>query len=176
MSPQTDVSDRLTVEQACAKLGISRRTLDREIAAGHIHPKREGKRSVFDNAELDAWLAARKPAPAPFVLPPAPTVAEMANLPAPPAGIPMGAGIQPDLIIARLVEMVVESRKPPTTYVPLKEAADETGLSHKFLRRQVKNGNLPAIRDVSIKVHREDLADLDLSSELIKPPKKRGRK
>jgi excisionase family DNA binding protein len=44
-----------------------------------------------------------------------------------------------------------------TMYITLDEAARLTGVSRSFLEREIASGRLPAIRDVALKVHRNDL-------------------
>ena len=52
------MSKLLKPVEAAEKLRISRRTLDREIAAGHLPTVRIGKRAVrVDEATLDQYIA-----------------------------------------------------------------------------------------------------------------------
>lgn len=44
-----------------------------------------------------------------------------------------------------------------TLYITLDQAAQMTGVSRSFLEREIAAGRLPAIRDVSLKIHRADL-------------------
>jgi excisionase family DNA binding protein len=43
-------------------------------------------------------------------------------------------------------------------YIPLEQAAALAGVSRSFMEREIAEGRLPAIRDVGLKVHRDDLA------------------
>jgi excisionase family DNA binding protein len=165
-SPKLDLSTWLSDEEACARLGCAPRTLDREMERGHLHPQyrqRAGKRAqrVWNPEEIQAHM---RPGPMQLlrsnaVAPTAPPLAEMGLLP-PEATQAM---------IGRLVEMLVESRKPPKPWATLDEAAEELGLSRSFLHRLVKSGSLEAVKDRSIKVRRGDLETLDVSEQLIAP-------
>lgn len=179
-----DLSGWLTDTEACARLGISSRTLDREMDAERLHPM---KRPVAGRKPERVWdpeeIRARMPTPPMHVM-------RQSNPSISPAlaesSIPPELGLMPAdqmmPMIARLVEMVAEARQTPKPWITLKEAAEATGLSRKFLRRLIAHGSLEGVRDISIKVHRESLEELDISSELVKPaakkkaPKKRPRR
>jgi excisionase family DNA binding protein len=79
-------------------------------------------------------------------------------------------------MIARMLEMLIEQRKPPKPWATLEEAAEELGLSRRFVYRLVRSGSLDAIRDGKIKVRRQDLEDIDVTSELVKPAKPRRKR
>jgi hypothetical protein len=55
---------------------------------------------------------------------------------------------------------VAQSQAPlnNTLYIPIDQAATLAGVSRTFMEREITEGRLPAIRDVSLKVHRDDLA------------------
>lgn len=170
-----DLSKWINDAEVCAWLGISDRTLYREVKSGALHPQfrpRPGIKPerVFDPEEVRGRL----PAPPMRVMPPvSPHAAGSATL---PATIPPDAALaDTDVIIARLLDMVAESQRPPKPWATLEEASAELGLSRAFLRRLVKSGALDAVRDRHVKVRREDLEDLDVSAELLKPGKKGKR-
>src|SRR5690349_14346602 len=71
----SDLSNWIPRDQALAQLGISRRTLAREIQAGNLHPKLNGKGYVYDPDELAAWKAANRP-PSGVVVPTVPLAPE----------------------------------------------------------------------------------------------------
>ena len=172
----------LTDKEAAARLGVAPRTLDREIERGHLHPQRRpvpGRKPerVWDPEEIQSKM----PAPPARVIPPSSTaLAELSGPSNLPASLNGNGLIPPEAqmaIIARLVEMVADARQTPKPWITLTEASETTGLTRKLLRRLIANGSLEGIRDVAIKVHRESLETLDVSSEMVKPEKKsRARK
>jgi hypothetical protein len=173
-----DLSRWLTDAEASARLGLSPRSLDREKDAGRLHPMQRpvpGRRAerVWDPEEIQARMptttrAMQVVSPVP---PPMAETSETSNLAL--AGLPAEAL---PAIIARLLEMVAEANQTPRPWITLDEASHATGLSRKFLRRLIAQGDLQGIRDVSIKVHRESLEALDVTSALVMPSKKKGGK
>lgn len=171
-----DLSQWLTDDEAIARLGIGRRSLDRESEGGRLHPMKRpvpGQRAerVWDPAEIDA-RAPQPPRSMQVVstVPPSMSgMSESSHLPALPGS--MGAEAM-EAVIMRLVEMVAAASQSPKPWITLDEASEATGLSRKLLRRLIGNGQLQGVRDVSIKVHRGDLDTLDVSSELVKTAKK----
>lgn len=175
MTPRLDLSKWLTDEQVSARLGISQRTLFREVAAGKWQPQmrqRDGKRPerVFSPEEVEA----RMPSPPtvlvrrdPDQMPPmSPEVAEMAELP--PVTWPA---------IVDLVQGVIASASPApqTVWVKLKEASAITGISVKALIRLVRAGEVPGIFDNAFKLRRDGLENLNVSSLAVKTAKKGKR-
>ena len=74
--PLTDLPDSIrcyTLDEAAAVLRMSRRTLQRLIAAGHVRPTHILRRVVIRQAEIDRLLdsAPRNDAPLPPVMRPA---------------------------------------------------------------------------------------------------------
>lgn len=180
-----DLSSWLTDAEVCARLDISPRSLDRK--APHLHPQhrpvpgRTRPERVWDPEKIAALMPAppvqvtmdspRNLPIAPAIAPVAPPMAELAQF---------NSGLMnPDqaaVVVGVLLERLVEARKPPAPYIDLKTAAGETGLSKPFLRRLIEHRALPAVRDVAIKVHRGDLEELDVSSEMVKPAGKAAKK
>lgn len=54
----TDVGELLTLDEAKERLRVSRRTVERLIAAGQIRPTRIGRRTLVTERELEAYVAA----------------------------------------------------------------------------------------------------------------------
>jgi excisionase family DNA binding protein len=48
----------LTLDEVAERLRVSRRTVERELAAGHIRPIRIGRRRLVTVKELEAYVAA----------------------------------------------------------------------------------------------------------------------
>lgn len=174
-----DLSQWLNDDEAAGRLGISVRTLERNK---QLHP---AHRPVAGRRPERCWnpeeIAAKVPPPMTRAMQLVSTVppsmsgmAESSNLPALPGS--MGAEAM-EAVIMRLVEMVAAASQSPKPWITLDEASDATGLSRKLLRRLIHNGQLQGVRDVSIKVHRGDLDQLDVSSELVKTAaaKKKGK-
>jgi len=155
-----DLSHWLNDDQVMAQIGISARTLHRQVQAGQWHPQhrpRPGNRPerVFDPEELRDKLPqqpARVVPQSKAVQPISPPVAALAE---PPISWPA---------IISLVEHFVElhQTKPQALWVKLQEASQITGLSVTFLRRLTKRGKLESVKDRSIKVPRAALDQLDL--------------
>lgn len=70
--------------------------------------------------------------------------------------------------LADLLRALLGEQKPPPQFLTLKEAAEHTGLSVTFLRRLIKAGKLPALRDRCYKVRRYDLDNLPRMAEMSK--------
>lgn len=52
------MSELLTLNEVADRLRVSRRTVEREIAAGRIRPTRVGARTLVTQQELEAYVAA----------------------------------------------------------------------------------------------------------------------
>jgi excisionase family DNA binding protein len=52
------VAELLTIKEAAEQLRVSRRTVERLIAAGQIRPTRIGRRILITERELEAYVAA----------------------------------------------------------------------------------------------------------------------
>lgn len=166
----------LPKSEAAARLGISERTLDRLISAGKgpecRNRPRPGKKPepVYNPADVDALVeAANKPAifAASSPIGPASTTAL-----APAGGSSMPPGLATALrFIDQLATIAQRPRLDPpvpaaTPWMTIDQAAAYTGLSVTFLRRLVRSGELPSVRDRSTKVRRTDLDNLDISDKV----------
>lgn len=167
-----DLTTWLSDAETCARLGISPATLDREVKRGHLHPlhrPRPGNRPqrCFDPDEVQSRMA---PPPVRALTPvqPVSSVGPQEMTLREPS-----RADETERMLARALDLLVEARKPPKPWATLDEAAGELGLTRGFLYRLVRSGALDAVRDRRIKVRREDLEDLDVSAELVKPVKKR---
>lgn len=171
-----DLSNWLTDAEVCARLGISQATLDRMVKRGLTASKRPIAGRKPERVFAPEDIAARMPQPHANLI-----TAPVPSIPSPVTELRESAegrnGLMvPDqslMMISHLVDRLIEAKREPPPYMTLKKASDETGLTRPLLRRLIAEGNLEAVRDVSIKVHRESLENLDLSSELVKPTKKR---
>lgn len=162
----------LTDAEVCARLGVSVPTLDRYAKANRLHPahdpdRRRGNRPirVWDPDEVQSQVPAPPVRPLVPVRGPVPSVQSGAMPPREPEDA--------DRVIARLVEMVVEGRRPPKPWIDLKEAAEDTGLSRGFLYRLIRKKKLDAVNDRKLKVRRVDVEDLDVDDELVKSPRRK---
>lgn len=52
------MTELLTLDEVAAALRVSRRTVEREVAAGRIRPVRIGRRRLVSVKELEAYVAA----------------------------------------------------------------------------------------------------------------------
>lgn len=52
------MAELLTLDEVADKLRVSRRTVERLIAAGRIRPTRIGARTLITERELEAYVAA----------------------------------------------------------------------------------------------------------------------
>jgi hypothetical protein len=101
----TDLSNWIPRDQALAQLGISRRTLAREIQAGNLHPKLNGKGNVYDPDELASWKAANRP-PSGVISPSVPRTPQRAPSPEPP--VTQLAHITADMVVDRMASKLLE--------------------------------------------------------------------
>lgn len=170
-----DLSKWLTKAETAAILGISERTLDRLGEQGkgperRLRP-RPGKKPepVYRPEDVQAMAAAQNK---PMIIAPdsplrtAPAAGSIA--PRPPAQPPLGVAEFFALVdgIAQKVTAVLP--RAEKLWLTLEEAAQVSGLSEAFLRRLVRTGNLPAVRDRAWKVRRSDLANIAPHAALAK--------
>ena len=165
-----DLSTWLTNPEAAARMGISERTLDRRCAAGEGPERRNRPRpglkpEVVNNPDDVERLATPKP----HVMPDPDLPADWGSLVPRPqttavAPRPSSADVLPALLdrVAGAVEWwLAETRPAPLAlYLTLPQASAYTGLSVAFLRRLIRTGKLPVIRDRSLKARRLDLDNL----------------
>lgn len=52
------MTELLTLDEVAERLRVSRRTVERELAAGHLRPVRIGRRRLVTVKELEAYVAA----------------------------------------------------------------------------------------------------------------------
>jgi hypothetical protein len=181
-----DLSNWLTDAEVCARLGISSRSLYREVEDKRLHPqfrKRERMRPqrVFDPEEVNARMA---PAPMRVMPPVSPGTAELAR-PEHAGGPSLAAETihlrlaEHEAVLAkvgRLIALAEAGREPPPIWTSLDQAAEVTGLSADLLRKLVRLEALDAVRDKrKLKVRREDLGDLDVRKVLVKAEAKAAK-
>lgn len=160
MSEQDVLSTWLTTPEACARLGISERTLDRKVAARQIERRNrpaEGRRPIpVHNPEDIARLIAREPA-VEIMRAIAPSVGGEINVAANLTARPAPAV---DQIVPLVVGLLESIPRPPRAWMTIVEASAYSGLSKAALRRLVKDGALPGLRDGAMKVRKVDLDEL----------------
>lgn len=177
-----DLSTWLSDAEVCARLEISARTLDREAKAGRMHPMnrhRPGLRAqrVWNPEDIDARLPQRPAQVMPPETPPVRFRPYLSDVQIPPVTELSRSGDLGGALVTALagalqrIADVVETRtlppqRPATPWLTLPDASEYTGLSVAYLRRVIKAGKLPWIRDRAIKVRRADLDNLDSLAEL----------
>jgi excisionase family DNA binding protein len=180
---EVDYATWLTKQQAADALNVSTKTIEQLTQKGQIQqgrwrrPTGGPELAVYHPDDVARLVQERRPGPAPFVLP------------ATAAGNGHGAGNgtlatsrQPDedarrVVAAGLSELLgavrlltsetsqtsersEKSEKPAPLFLSLPEAAAATGLSEAYLRRQIAEGKLPAVRDRGWRIRRKDLEQL----------------
>ncbi|MEO8373348.1 MAG: hypothetical protein ABI806_29455 [Candidatus Solibacter sp.] len=169
--PSHDLSNWLSKADAAARLQISERTLDRRCDAGTGPERRNRPRvglkpePVFNPEDIERLAATPV-----HVLPP-----EFGRAPSVPAILDREYAIAvrpPDafsLALERIAGAMEAKAAPQALYLTLPEARVYSGLSLALLRRVVREGKLPSIRDGSTKVRRADLDDFDSASPIRQP-------
>lgn len=61
----TELPQLLTLPQAAQRLAVNRRTVERQIAAGHLHAVKIGSATRIEVAELMRYLESLRPPQAP---------------------------------------------------------------------------------------------------------------
>jgi len=164
--PSADLSDWYAKPDAARALGISEHTLDRMTARGEGPERRErprqGKRPepVFCPTDVDALVAAKTPV---RVMPGGDALATT------PTG-ELTLGARELLAVLERMAAAIAQRPAPLALAPpeaskgpwltLRQASAHTGLSVALLRRLVRQGDLPAIRDRALKVSQGDLSNV----------------
>jgi excisionase family DNA binding protein len=158
-----DLSGWLTKAQAAERLAISERTLDRLGKKGperRLRP-RPGKKPepVFNPVDVEAMAPKEEAHVVPYA-----AVSRGAGLPEPTLGVAL-AFTAIEKVAERLAIRGPERWKP---WMTIAEASEYSGLSESFLRRLVRESQLPSVRDRAVKVRRADLDNLASSSTLAK--------
>jgi excisionase family DNA binding protein len=164
-----DLSTWLNKTEAAARLGISERTLDR-LAAEDKGPERRlrprpGKKpepvfnpdDVAEMAPKEQTHVVRFAAPSPAAEP----------TPVFPVTLAIAAL---ERIADRVVPRIPPQAKP---FLTVAEAASYSGLSESYLRRMVREGRMPYVRDRGYKIRRADLdsfAGVSVLAELPPSP------
>jgi excisionase family DNA binding protein len=149
-----DLSGWLTKAEAAERLGVSERTLDRMAAGGPERQLRRvpGRRPevVYNPVDVEVRCALT-----PAVVAPA-SQALAVSQPLSPAPDAWDALASKLATLARLF-----SSQPAAAasklFFTIPEAANYSGLSEAFLRRSVRTGVLPAVRDRAVKIRKADL-------------------
>jgi excisionase family DNA binding protein len=157
-----DLSTWLTEPEAAAALQISPRTLRRMCADGRGPqsamrpvPGRKPER-VYDQERVDELASQSAPPQALIAVPVEEprALARTLNVPT------LAAAGDVMSVLQQFAAILRPSATPgPTAWLTLDEAAAYSGLSRTFLARMVQDGELPSVRDRSIKVRRADLDD-----------------
>lgn len=176
----TDLSDWLTIAGAAAAIGVSTRTVERLARAKQLEQRRRPRAgspdvAVYNPDDVARIAQARRPAPAPFVLPVVPTGngnGQGLTYKNRPGGLDLDklatGGDDPiRQLFAAALRAVLSPPSPPvsemvaeTTFVTIREASVLTGLTQAYLRRAIDDQKLPAIRDRGWRIRRRDLEAL----------------
>jgi hypothetical protein len=182
---ETDLSAWWTVDETAARIGCSKRTVERLGRAKKLEQRlrrQEGTPpvAVYNPDDVARLASERRPAPSPFVLPAVGT----GNGHGRPHTAPVEALARPaDDAIHRFFtealrylhalhqsppsppvsETVAETLSPDeraAQYVTVAEAAAIKRLSQAYLRRAIADQRVPAIRDRGWRIRRRDLEGL----------------
>jgi hypothetical protein len=169
-----------TKQQAANTIGVSTKTIeklaaDRQIEQALYRPQNRGAaKAVYNPDDVARIASARRPAPAPFVLPAGPTSPGNGNghhtgiSPISPlTGQPSGEEILKLVFAAALRSLTGEhaenrekSQNSEKLFLTIPEAADVSGFSQAYLRRKCQEGWTGAIKDGAWKIRRKDLEAL----------------
>ena len=176
MSPKIDLSGWPNIEQVAAATGISRRTLERELAAGKWQTQKRPRQGAKPETVFDPdQVAARMPANPSSVVKAPVTANDSAN-PATMAEAAIEGGVSLSAI-AQIVSMVCEQfmgmmvpespevlAESRCRFVALEDASEITGLSAGCIRRLALEGKLTYAMDRNghgdyrvMKIRRADL-------------------
>ena len=157
----------LTDQEACARLGVSPRSLHRLVERHQLHPQfrpRSGNRPqrLFDPEEIQGHLPAPPtrvmPPVSPTVSPVLPTVQPVMPTMAAPAGALFSA-------LERFANVLADRLGPPAPqalFLTLEQASEQIGLSVRLLKLLCAKGKIPAIRDNrQWRVKRSDVEGID---------------
>jgi len=158
----TDVSKWPTEYQAADAIGVSVRTLQRYAEAGkiEIRPRpRQGKKpeNVCNPRDVDRLL------PAAHVMP-----ADEPEPPAKPTEAMVRANGKPTFdVLGALIALVTQQQKllaapEPKPWLTLDEAAEASGLTAAFIRRQIAEAKIAATRGGphgALRVHRASVLE-----------------
>lgn len=181
VTKSVDLSGWLSIDEVADKLGVSIRTIERQRDAGNwqtrLRPRPGAKpQEVFDPQQVED----RVPAPPTSLvreLPPPASAMGQSDVPTIPTAM---AGLSESVTWAALVAFLdvwIARQQPPVPepqvpWIRLQEASEITGLSKRCLRKIIRNGGLAAIDDMFIKVRRDQLESIDLTSALMPVEKK----
>lgn len=166
-----DLSSWLTKQEACGRLGgISERTLDRMVERHEIERRprpRPGRspEAVHNPKDVEAKLPRN-----PYVMPAEEAAASTGSSPESTEFSETGDAVttvakSPAIpAIALLTEyrrlLAAGTPAPVKLWLTVAEALEYSGLTKALLRRLVKDGRLPGIKDRSVKIRRADLEAL----------------
>jgi excisionase family DNA binding protein len=162
---QIDYSTWLTKQQAADAIGVSQKGIERLAKARKLQQylwrRPSGGQPIKVYAPDDVErLAHQKQPEKEFLVPPAAAGtnghAELA---------PVGKTMNAQAFLAALISTIqqaaeTQSRHVETLFLTIPEAAQYTGLSQAFIRRQCQSGELIAIKDGGWKIHRTRLEAL----------------
>lgn len=160
-----DLSGWMTKAEAAARLGCSERTMDRLTATGagperRLRPRQGAKpEPVYNPEDVERLAPSVSPAVVPY---------GSVNGHAPQLSSPAETGFA--LLVSAMQTLAdrVGPRRPLAAFLTIKEASAYSGLSQAFLRRLVRAGGLPSVRDGALKVRRVDLDNL-ANTDTISP-------
>lgn len=156
MSPQIDISAWPNIDQVAAVTGISRRTLERELADGKWRIRKRKRASgrpetVFDPDQVGARTPAAHTSVVPADAVPArdsantASVAEMAEIPG------EGAHLL-QLMVGAFQQVMQGAAAAPverTLFLALEEASERSGLSPELLAKLARAGKMRFLMDLN---------------------------
>jgi excisionase family DNA binding protein len=159
---QIDYSTWLTKQQAADAIGVSAKGVERLAKARKLQQflwrRPSGGQPIKVYAPDDVErLAHQKQPEKEFLVPPAAgNDGELA---------PVGKSMNAQAFLAALIATIqqaaeTQSRHVETLFLTIPEAAQYTGLTQAFIRRQCQSGELHAIKDSGWKIHRTRLEAL----------------
>ena len=178
-----DYSTWLTKQQAADAIGVTTKSVERWVQAGQIQqarwrrPTGGPELAVYQPDDVARIAAERTPGPpAPFLMPTGaalPPTNGNGHHPAALARVPSAERTLAEhlsasapgqdlltVLVTAAARVMSETSQKQTLFVTLQEASAVTGLSQAYLKRQIENGKLPAVRDVGWRIRRKDLEQL----------------
>jgi len=159
MSKHPDYSTWLNKRQAADAIGVSPKQIERLARAGDLQQamwkRPSGGQPIVVYAPDDVDKLARARQPTPFVMAPADAGKNG-------SGIALAARANGSALLQSILETVQTASQTRSTlsqalFLTIPEAAQYTGLTQAFIRRQCQSGALLAIKDGGWKIHRARL-------------------
>lgn len=172
---EPDYSTWLTKQQAAEAIGVTTKTVERLAQDRQIQqarwrrPTGGPELAVYHPDDVARIARERRPGLAPFVLPVGAEVPANGNGHQSSTALARvsDASIKnidgEDLLrvlVAAAARVMSETSQTPTLFLTIEEAAAVSGLSCNYLRKVIKSGTLPAVRNHGWRIRRKDLEQL----------------